>query len=148
MGIAKLQMLLTAWEETDTTFSKVVRGAVWKMQSEVSARRGFCRGGVASGKRRYAGCPLGGATLNKTWFPSRACVRPVCRDTRCRALWRPWHKWHTSSGRKRQPTSIHGWACLPGEGADAPLPREVLHLQGRYTRPAHSAAFDMFASTR
>ena len=65
VGIAKLQMLLTAWEETDTTFSKVVRGAVWKMQSEVSARRGFCRGGVASGKRRYAGCPLGGATVNK-----------------------------------------------------------------------------------
>ena len=27
VGIAKLQMLLTAWEEKDTTFSKVMRGA-------------------------------------------------------------------------------------------------------------------------
>ena len=55
-----LQMLLTAWEETDTTFSKVMRGAVWKMQSEVSARREL----VLNGRYRYEHNPR----VHETWL--------------------------------------------------------------------------------
>ena len=60
VGIAKLQMLLTAWEEKDTTFSKVMRGAVWKMQSEVGARREL----VLNGRYRHEHNPR----VHETWL--------------------------------------------------------------------------------
>ena len=53
-------MLLTAWEETDTTFSKVMRGAVWKMQSEVRVRREL----VLNSRYRYEHNPR----VHETWL--------------------------------------------------------------------------------